>query len=553
MVFNIHIRMKNLHIKLSFLFISLCVANSAMAQGGLMEGSQWLTLVLLGAAAFIAFFFIVQVADNFLAIEAKSSGIDTEKNNFSVFPRMGELFGPSVPDYTEGSKVKVLRQGHDIILAGAASGSVKDANVRTFAVQPKNFIGMSPIPKVVVEVGDNVKAGEVLFYDKKKPDIKYVSPVSGEVAEIKRAEKRSIAEIIIIADQKNEYVKLSEFNLLHGTREELVDYLLATGGWSLIRQRPYDIVADPTITPRDIFISTFDTAPLAPDSNVVVAGRGAAFQRGIDVLNRLTSGKVYLGLNGGAKDAPSSIFTNATNAEKVYFKGKHPAGNVGVQIHHTAAINAGDTVWTLGVQEVITLGAIFTEERFNAERVVAIAGAELHEPRYVRTYAGANMGELVKDNLSNDHIRLVSGDVLSGKTKESNQFLNYYDDQVTVLAEGDEYEMFGWLLPLKARPSVSRTFPNFLFPDQEFEVDTNTHGEKRAFVMSSDYERVMPMDVHVQPLMKSILVNDLERMEGLGLYELSEEDVALCEFVCTSKMPLQKILREGLNTMREQG
>lgn len=546
--------MKNLHIKLSLLFISLLAADGLMAQsGGVMGGSQWLTIVLLGAAAFIAFFFIVQVADSFLAIEAKGNGIDTTKNNFSVFPRMNELFSPSLPGYTQGNEVKVLKEGHDILLAGKASGAVQTATVRTFAVQPKNFIGMSPIPKVLVEAGDKVKAGDVLFFDKKKERVKYVSPVSGVVKEVKRGAKRSIAEVIITADQDIEYKELQAFDWAAASRSDLVDYLLATGAWTMFRQRPYDVIADPETTPRDIFISTFDSAPLAPDSNIVVAGRGVAFQKGIDVLNKLTDGKVYLGLNGGAADAPSSIFTAASNAEKVYFKGKHPAGNVGVQIHHTAPLAASDVVWTLGVQEVLTLGAIFSEGRYNAERVVVVAGGEVKEPRYVRTYLGASMGELVNDNLTNDHVRLVSGDVLSGKQKDATSFLNFFDDQVTVLEEGDEYELFGWLLPLKARPSVSRTFPNFLMPDQEFEVSTNTHGEKRAFVMSSDYERVMPMDVHVQPLMKSILVNDFERMEGLGLYELSEEDVALCEFVCTSKMPLQKILRDGLDMMREQG
>lgn len=545
--------MKNLHIKISLLFILFLVADSAMAQtGGLMGGTQWLTLVLLGSVALVAFFFIIQVADSFLALEAKGNGIDTEKNNFSVFPSLNEIFRPNLPDYTAGNEVKILKQGHDILLEGKASGEVKEGNVRTYAVSPKNFIGMSPIPKVLVEVGDKVKAGDVLFFDKKNERVKYVSPVSGEVAAVNRGAKRSIAEIVIIADKENEYKVLDSFELANAGRTALVDYLLETGAWTLIRQRPFDVVANYNIVPRDIFVSTFDTAPLAPNSNIVVAGKEAAFQKGIEVLSKLTDGKVYLGLDGRGSETPSSAFTDA-NAEKVYFKGKHPAGNVGVQIHHIAPIGTNDIVWTLGVQEVITLGKVFTEGRFDAERIVAVVGAELNEPSYLRTYLGANMGELVKDNLANDHVRLVSGDVLSGKQKDSKEYLNYYDDQVTVLAEGDDYELFGWLLPIAPRPSMSNTFPNFLFPNQEFKVTTNTHGEKRAFVNSSDYERVMPMDVMVQPLMKSILVNDFERMEGLGLHELSEEDVALCEFVCTSKMPLQKILREGLDTMREQG
>ncbi|NJK84201.1 MAG: NADH:ubiquinone reductase (Na(+)-transporting) subunit A, partial [Saprospiraceae bacterium] len=199
------------------------------------------------------------------------------------------------------------------------------------------------------------------------------------------------------------------------------------------------------------------------------------------------------------------------------------------------------------------LGTLFLEGRFDASRVIALTGAELKQPKYVRTFIGANIGELIKDNLANEHVRLISGDVLSGRQKSVQQFLNYFDDQVTVIEEGDDYELFGWLLPLAPRPSISNTFPNFLFPDQKFKANTNTHGEKRAFVVTTDYEQVMPMDILVQPLMKAIMTNDLERMEGLGILELTEEDVALCEFVCTSKMPLQQLLREGLEAMREQG
>ncbi|MEL6719322.1 MAG: NADH:ubiquinone reductase (Na(+)-transporting) subunit A, partial [Bacteroidota bacterium] len=334
----------------------------------------------------------------------------------------------------------------------------------------------------------------------------------------------------------------------------LVSFLLENGGWTMLRQRPYNAPADHTIVPRDIFVSTFDSAPLAPDSNVVIAGEQIAFQKGLDVLKRLTEGEVYLGLDA-SEDRPSPIFTEAVGVEKYYFQGKHPVGNVGVQIHHIKPLASGDVVWTLGVQEVLTLGNLFVNNRFDASRVVAVAGAEseLEEAKYVKTYIGANIGELVKGNVKHDNTRLVSGDVLSGQQKASEQFLNYYDDQITVLAEGDDYELFGWLLPVTPRPSISNTFPNFLFPDQQFVANTNTHGEKRAFVVSSDYEQVMPMDVYVQPLMKAIMVNDFERMEGLGLTELVEEDVALCEFVCTSKMPLQKILREGLDEMRAQG
>ncbi|MEM8525860.1 MAG: Na(+)-translocating NADH-quinone reductase subunit A, partial [Bacteroidota bacterium] len=539
----------------SILFILLTSFLSLSAQAEIASGTDWLTYGLIASIAVIVLFFVVQVGDSFLSLEAKRIGVDQEEENVSIFPKWSEIFSPRLPNHLDGKRVIRLKKGHDILLEGAAKGIPSAVKIKSFAVQPKNFIGMSPIPKVEVEVGQKVVAGDELFFDKKRPEIKYVSPVSGEVAAVNRAEKRSIAEVVILADSTIEYKKLNAPNVATASREDLVNFLLESGGWTMLRQRPYNIPAEHDVVPRDIFISTFDSAPLAPDSNVVISGQQIAFQKGLDVLKRLTEGKVYLGLEASSESEPSPIFTEAVGVEKYYFQGKHPAGNVGVQIHHIAPLAAGDTVWTLGIQEVLTLGNLFVHNRFDASRIIAVAGAEeeLEEAKYVKTYLGANVGELVKGNVKHDNTRLVSGDVLSGQQKASEHFLNYYDDQVTVLAEGDDYELFGWLLPITPRPSISNTFPNFIFPDQKFVANTNTHGEKRAFVMSSDYEEVMPMDVYVQSLMKAIMVNDFERMEGLGLTELVEEDVALCEFVCVSKMPLQKILREGLDEMRAQG
>lgn len=547
--------MKNFIQRISILFILLTSFYSLSAQAEIASGTDWLTYGLIAIIAIIVLFFVVQVGDSFLSLEAKRVGINQEENNVSVFPKWSDIFSPKLPNHLDGERVIRLKKGHDILLEGKAEGTPSAVKVKSFAVQPKNFVGMSPIPKVTVEVGQKVTAGEELFFDKKRPEIKYVAPVSGEIAAVNRAEKRSIAEVVILADDTIEYKQFNAPNIATASREDIVNFLLESGGWTMLRQRPYNMPAESDVVPRDIFISTFDSAPLAPDSNVVVAGQQIAFQKGLDVLKRLTEGQVFLGLEASEENRPSPIFTEAVGVEKYYFKGKHPAGNVGVQIHHIKPLAAGDVVWTLGIQEVITLGNLFVNSRFDASRIVVVAGAEeeLEEPKYVQTYLGANVGELVKGNVKHDNTRLVSGDVLSGQQKSSTQFLNYYDDQVTVLAEGDDYELFGWLLPITPRPSISNTFPNFIFPDQKFVANTNTHGEKRAFVMSSDYEEVMPMDVYVQSLMKAIMVNDFERMEGLGITELVEEDVALCEFVCVSKMPLQKILREGLDEMRAQG
>lgn len=547
--------MKNVITKLAFVIFFLTFALSLTAQTP-REGasSNFFIVSLIAAAGLILMAVILMVSDNLMRIEAKQLGVDNKGINYSLFPKTGEIFKSKAPNYANGGKIFFLKRGYDILLEGEPANQIDEAiQSSTFAIQPSNFIGMSPIPKVVVEIGDEVKAGDIIFFDKKRPEIKYAAPVSGEVIAVNRGEKRAITEVVILKDKDIKYRDYESFDLENGKREDLVTYLLESGVWPLIRQRPYDIVAEPGVIPKNIFISTFDTAPLAPDNNFVVEGRGEAFQKGLDVLNKLTSGKVFLGLNANGKTAPSEIFTKAQGVEKNWFNGPHPSGNVGVQIHHTAPIGPGDKVWVLGVQEVITLGALFTERRYNAQRIVALTGKELETPKYVKTFQGANIGDLVKNNGTFESVRFISGDVLSGEKKNESGFLNFFDDQISAIKEGNYYEMFGWLLPLKPRPSISRTFPNFLFPDQKFTADTNTHGEKRAFVMTGQYESVLPMDIYPQHLMKSIIVNDFEKMEGLGIYELSEEDVALCEFVCTSKQPLQKILREGLDVMREQG
>ena len=523
---------------------------SAQATSG---GSSYYFVYGILAVALIVFIgLVVQVSDNLVAIEAKRVGVYNERTNFSVLPRLNELFTTKAPAYVDNQPLINLQKGYNLLLEGEAQLRLDDSvQVNTFALQPMDFNGMSPIPKVEVEPGQHIKAGDVLFFDKKHPAVKYVAPVSGEVVAVNRGDKRAIKNIVLLADKEIQYRELPAIDLEHSSREEIVTFLADNGGWALFNQRPFDVVPDLNDIPRDIFISTFDTAPLAPNLSFVANGKAVAFQKGLDVLNKLTSGKIYLGLDGNGKEAPSAVFTAAKGAELRWYRGKHPAGNVGIQIHHTRPIAGGDKVWTLNVQEVITLGNMFLERRYNAERIVAITGAELQQPVYIKTYLGANIGDLIKGNLKNDHVRVISGDVLSGKKKNQEDFLGFRDDQLTVLEEGDSYAMFGWLLP-RFIPSVSPAFPSVLFPNSRFKVNTNTNGEERAFVVTGQYESVLPMDIYPQHLFKAILANDFEKMEGLGILELSEEDVALCEFVCTSKQPLQEMLRQGLDAMHEQ-
>ncbi|HAQ38665.1 MAG TPA: NADH:ubiquinone reductase (Na(+)-transporting) subunit A [Saprospirales bacterium] len=450
------------------------------------------------------------------------------------------------PSYTGSQKVNYLRKGHDIRLQGAAAKHIVPAEgVSTFAVQPFNFRGIVPIPKLNVNPGDKVLAGDVLLIDKKRPELKFVAPVSGEIESINRGEKRAIKEIVIKYNGNMEYKSFNPPDLKSCERAELVSFLQDAGVWPLIRQRPFNMVPDTESIPKNIFISTFDTAPLAPDLSFVMNESGESFQAGLEVLRKLTNGKVHLGLDANRKNAPSSVFRSAQNVEKHWFRGKHPAGNVGVQIHHIDPINQGDKVWTLNVQDVALIGDLFVKKIFNSKRVVALTGSEVGGAKYIETYMGANICQMIRDKVETENIRIISGDVLSGEQKFKCEFLNAFDDQITVIPEGNQYELFGWLAPGVARPSISRTFLNFIFKNREFKVTTNSRGEKRAFVVTGDYESVLPMNIYPQHLMKAILIKDYELMEGLGIYEIEDEDIAICEFACLSKQNLQQILRQG--------
>ena len=534
-----------------FLALQLTSLTSVMAQSAGSSTKGFLIgLIVFGALLLV--WAIISITDNLLQIEAGKAGIDTEKENMGLFPSFGNLFAKKKPAFAKSEHFVHLAKGYDMKLEGAAEEHTGfKESITRFSVSPYDFRGIAPIPKVVVQVGDEVQAGDVLFFDKGNPDIKYTAPVSGEIVDVQRGAKRSISNVIILADKDQKHRKFEVPALDSVSREDLVAFMQSAGAWALLNQRPFDIIPSTTEVPRDIFVSTFDSAPLAPKTEMIISGNENAFKKGVEVLSHLTSGKVHLGLDG--KSAPNPVFTSVEHAEKHYFAGPHPAGNVGIQIHHINPIKVeNDMVWTIGLQDVIILGRLFTDGVYDTRKIVAVTGAELVKPEYVETYTGANMGELVKDNLASDNVRLISGDVFSGDKKSPDDFLAFKENQVTVVEEGNEFEAFGWLLPLAPRPSVSSTFPNFLYPNFKFRANTNTHGERRAFVVSGQYEKVLPMDIYPQALMKSIMVEDMEKMEGLGITELTEEDIAICEFVCTSKAPMQKILREGLDMIREQ-
>ncbi len=448
------------------------------------------------------------------------------------------------------AKLIRLRRGYDLKLVGEAAMEIATpAPSKTYAIQPPNFKGITP--KLLVEAGTEVKCGTPLFFAKEQPEIMFTSPVSGEVVEIVRGEKRRIMEVKILADTSSiSYEQFNKANPASLDAEAIKATLLKSGAWTLLRQRPFNRIADVNETPKAIFISAFDSAPLAPDLNFVLKGREAHLQAGIDALSKLTSGAVYLGLK---HNADMATFTSLSGVQTAAFAGPHPAGNVGIQIHHTRPINKGEVVWTINAQDLATIGKLFTDGVYDPEKVITLAGSEVKQPKYLRARLGASISSLVDTNMSDGKNRIISGSVLFGDKVDMEGYLGAYDQQITIIPEGDEREFFGWLIPNYPRPSVSKTFLSYLMPNRKYKVNTSMHGEERAFVMTNEYEKVLPMDMYPVQLLKACLAADLEAMEALGIYEVVEEDLALCEFVCTSKMPVQKILSEGLDLIEKEG
>lgn len=316
-------------------------------------------------------------------------------------------------------------------------------------------------------------------------------------------------------------------------------------------QRPYGIIADPADTPRDIFVSGFDSAPLAADFDFILQTSGEDFAAGIEAVKKLTPGNVHLGLSD---ESHSKIFAKLEDKVQIdTFSGPHPAGNVGVQIHHVAPVNKGETVWTMDVHSLIFLGRLLKTGKLDMSKVVALAGACVEKPRYYRIISGARVDSItacalkpVKEGRS---MRVISGNVLTGKKIAEDGFVSFYANTVTVIPEGDYYEMLGWIAPRLNKFSMSHSYFSWLTPKKSYNLDTNLNGGQRALVVSGQYEKVLPMDIYPVYLIKAILAGDIDKMENLGIYEVIEEDLALCEFVCTSKTDVQQIVRQGIDLL----
>ncbi|MAW65944.1 MAG: NADH:ubiquinone reductase (Na(+)-transporting) subunit A [Flavobacteriales bacterium] len=494
-----------------------------------------------------------------------------------------------------------LKKGADIKLKGVATRIKVDAKPsEVLAIKPSDFHGV--IPKLILREGAKVKAGTPIFFDKENEKIKFSSPVSGEIVEIVRGARRVILEIKIKSDGSNSFEDFGITDIETASVEELKGKLLNSGLWPFIKQRPFNCIANPEDQPKAVFVSAFDTHPLAPDYDFILEGREEDFQLGIDALAKFSkTGFVNLNIpadkklrfnaedkfsytddvgreididyktasnfaasHGAAKalrllekkyGRVSDLFSKANNVALGEISGQHPAGNVGIQIHHINPINKGEVVWTVNAQDVAMFGEFLRTGNLNARKVIALTGSEVTFPQYYNVTLGQNLEFLLDGNLieSEERPRFISGNPLTGTKVEINGYLGAYDSQITVLPEGDSYDLFGWALPIQPNKfSLSRTLWSWIMPSKAYRLNTNMNGEQRAFVVTGEYERLLPMSIYPVQLLKSCLVEDIDAMEGLGIYEIIPEDLALCEFACTSKQPVQEILQTGLDLVKKE-
>ena len=446
----------------------------------------------------------------------------------------------------------VLKKGLDIPLSGEAARRVsKTIAPGIVAVQPTDFKGF--LPRLLVKEGDPVLCGSPVMADKKNADILLTSPVSGTVKEIVRGDKRKLLAVLVETDVRQQYVDFGVKDAAALDAGQVSQALLQSGLWPWIIQRPYGIIADPAVRPRDIFISTFSTAPLAPDSQFCFGSELQAAQAGIRALSKLTDGKVHVSLDGNHRNPP---FTGLQDCELHVFQGKHPAGNVGVQISHIAPIRKEDVVWTVSPMTLVAIGKLFTTGRYDVRRKVAVTGPMAIEPGYIETVPGMPVKELAPfcGNTPAETLRIISGDVLSGKTVGADGYLGVFDNQITLLHEGTEQELLGWIRPFRFNQfSADRSYFSWLLPKKKYAMDTNLHGGARAFLMNDGYyARVLPMDIYPVYLAKACLAGEIEKMERFGIYEVLPEDLATCEFVDPSKNNIQAMIEHGIDLMLKE-
>ena len=452
------------------------------------------------------------------------------------------------------SRIKI-KKGLDIPLMGEPQerflGEVKSDVLK---ICPEDFIGFTP--KLSVKVGDIVKAGTALMYDRNHPSVKVASPASGVVTAIERGEKRRILNVTVERKSENEFVDFGVKNGLTMSPQEVKDQILNAGLWFLVKQRPYDIIANPDVDPRDIFVTGFSSAPLAPSFDFILKDRDKDVQAGLDALSKLTKGKVYLSVS---PKTTSNSLRNAKNVVVTEFDGPHPAGNVGVQINNLVPINSGQVVWTLNALDVAVIGRLFNTGKVDLTRTVALVGSEVTEKGYYTMLIGTSLSEVLKTvpKPADSRLRYISGDPLTGLKIDENDVLRAYPSQITVIPEGNNtHEFFGWASLSTNKYSAGCTYMSNLLvkigAKKKFRIDARIKGGRRAIIMSNEYDQVFPMNIFPEFLLKSIISFDIDKMEQLGIFEVAPEDFALCEFVDTSKLEIQRIVRTGLDMLRKE-
>ena len=439
-----------------------------------------------------------------------------------------------------------LRKGLDIHLQGKAEEKkIQLKSNGKYALVPDDFEGITP--KVVVREGDHVKAGDALFVNKLYPEVKFASPVSGTVREVVRGERRKVLCVRVDADTQQEFTDFGrrDVNTMNG--EQVINALLEAGLFGYINQLPYAVSTNPGAQPKAIFVSALRDKPLAADFEFEVKGQEQDFQTGLTALSKIA--KTYLGVGEG------SALTNMKDAEVTVFQGKCPAGNVGVQVNNIDPVNKGEVVWTIGDPTVVLfIGRLFNTGKVNLTRTVALCGSEVKSPAYVDMLVGEELSTLLSNSYdAGKSVRIINGNVLTGKPTTKEGFLGAHTSEITVIPEGsDADEMLGWILPRFKQFSVNRSYFSWLCGKKEYALDARIKGGERHIIMSGEYDKVLPMDIYGEYLIKAIIAGDIDRQEALGIYEVSPEDFALAEFVDSSKLELQRIVREGLNILRKE-
>ncbi len=446
-------------------------------------------------------------------------------------------------------QVVKLRKGLDIRLKGTAAKQKTQISpaYEEVALMPQDFVGVTPKP--VVREGDVVKAGDTLFVNKASQEVGFSSPVSGTVAAIVRGERRKVLRVVVKADKETRYTDYGQKDPAKLTGEEVKTSLLQAGLFGYINQLPYAVSTTPDTTPKAIFVSALRDMPLAADFEMELQGNEETFQAGLTALSKVA--KTYLGI--GARQT-SLALTQAKDVEIYAFDGSCPAGNVGVQVNHIDPVNKGEVVWTVDPSAVIFFGRLFLTGKVDLRKVIAIAGSEMASPAYVETIVGAPLKDILQGQLDNrPHVRLINGNPLTGRKSSLDDYLGAHTSELTAIPEGDDVdEMLGWIMPRTRQFSTSRSYFSWLMGKKEYDLDARVKGGERHMIMSGEYDKVLPMDIYGEYLIKAIITGDIDKQEALGIYEVSPEDFALAEFVDSSKLELQKLVREGLDILRKE-